>query len=317
MRTSTIVTLVAVFTLVVGAVSVGQVAAQHPAGSCNNANCCAPVQSAGAKASCSAPAVAISLEELTADELKLVKYLADLIEKSDRVEFDAAAFSKATGVSEQVVTAMDQDRIQAGIFAELQSRGFDTSKLSFGGGNCSDFGACSVDANLAGASGDLLKNYQAEKSTSGQTYMAWKAPDFTLPTTSGEEVTLSDYEGKPVAVAILAMHCSHCVETMPMLTKLREKYASDLVILPVVTNVQSVDAVKTWAKGVGVDYPILVSTDKSISTQFKAELVPTVVLINEKGYITKKLVTFQNKSTLDVAFGELTGKSASAASGSR
>ena len=212
---------------------------------------------------------------------------------------------------------MDQDRIQAGIFAELQSRGFDTSTLSFGGGNCSDFGACSVDANLAGASGDLLKSYETEKSASGQTYMAWKAPDFTLPTTSGDEVTLSDYEGKPVAVAILAMHCSHCVETMPMLAKFREKYGSDLVILPVVTNARSTDAVKSWAKALGVDYPLLVSTDKSVSEQFEAQLVPTVILINEQGYVTKKLVTFQSESTLDVAIGELTGKSSPATGGSR
>ena len=233
------------------------------------------------------------------------------------VRFDAAAFSKATGVSEDVVLAMDHDRIQAGIFTELQSRGFDTSNLSFGAGNCSEFGACSVDANLAGASGELLQSYEAEKSTSGQLYMAWKAPDFTLPTTDGREITLSDYEGKPVAVAILAMHCNHCVDTMPMLAKFREKYASDLVILPVVTNARSTEAVKSWAKALGVDYPLLVSTDKSISDQFKAQLVPTVVLINEKGFVTRKLVTFQDESELEVAIGELTGKTASSTGGSR
>ena len=35
-----------------------------------------------------------------------------------------------------------------------------------------------------------------------------------------------------------------------------------------------------------------------------AQLVPTVVLINEKGFVTKKFVTFQNESTLDVAIAE-------------
>ena len=102
-----------------------------------------------------------------------------------------------------------------------------------------------------------------------------------------------------------------------MLAKFREKYASDLVILPVVTNARSIDAVKSWAKALGVDYPLLVSTDKSISDQFKAQLVPTVVLINEKGFVTRKLVTFQDESELEVAIGELTGKTASSTGGSR
>lgn len=315
MKTSTFIGLVAA--VAVGLCAIGFDTAFAQCGdNCSHCAAKASTSTAG-NASCSAPALNISLEDLTADELKLVRYLADLIENSSRVEFDVAAFSKATGLSEDTIYNMDQDRIQAGIFAELASRGFDTSNLSFGGGNCAEFGACSVDANLAGASGELLAGYQAEKAASGRPYIAWKAPDFTLPTTNGGEITLSDYSGKPVAVAILAMHCNHCVDTMPMLAKFREEYASDLVILPVVTNARSIGAVESWAEAVGVDYPLLVSMDKSVSEQFEVRLVPTVVLINEKGFITKKLVTFQDEAALNVAIAELTGKTASATGGSR
>lgn len=262
-----------------------------------------------------ATAVTISLEDLSPDELKLVKHLADLIEKNTRVEFNVASAAEATGLSEEAILGFDEDRIEAGVIAELKARGFDTANISFGGGStCSEYGACSVDANLAGASGDLLASYAAERETDGKSYVAWRAPDFTLPTTDGKEVSLSDYKGRPVALLILATHCNHCVDTMPMLAKLQEKYEKDLVILPVVNNAKSVDAAKSWAKRLKVEYPLLVSTDKSLSKLYKAQLVPTAVLINAKGFVTKKLITYKNEATLDLAFGDLV-KAANGGSG--
>lgn len=197
------------------------------------------------------------------------------------------------------------DKVKA---ASAKSSCASSCAATAGANTCAEFGACSVDRNLMGASGDVLKDYRAERASDGKSYIAWKAPDFTLPTTDGGEVSLSDYQGKPVAVAILATHCNHCVDTAPMLAKLKEKYGNDLAILPVVINASSVDAVQSWAKNVGADYPLLVSTDKSVSEQFKVELVPTVVLINSKGFVTKKLVTFKEQSAIDLAFAELVGR---------
>ena len=45
-----------------------------------------------------------------------------------------------------------KDRLQAGVMAELRNRNFDFAKLESCAGNCAEFGACSVDKNLAGAS---------------------------------------------------------------------------------------------------------------------------------------------------------------------
>ncbi|MCH7548047.1 MAG: redoxin family protein [Candidatus Krumholzibacteriota bacterium] len=312
MKTSLSLTLVVLIALSAVVLGTPDVAAQcGTTAGCGDANC------GMCSAAAAGTAIDFDLGSLTADELKLVNHLADLVEKNKQVIFDVAAFAEATGLSEETIMNIDQDRIEHGLLAELERRGFDTSAIAFGSGNCGEFGACSVDANLAGASGDVLAQYQSEKDADGRSYENWPAPDFTLPSTDGREVSLSDFSGRPVAVALLATHCNHCVETMPMIGKLREKYGDKIEFLPVVTNGKSVDAVAKWAKSVDADYPLLVSTDKSVTEAFKTELVPTIVLIDRNGNITKKLVTFKDQSSIEAAFEELIASGGNVASGSR
>jgi peroxiredoxin len=179
---------------------------------------------------------------------------------------------------------------------------------------CAQFGACSVDKNLMGAKGGELAKYQAEKETNGTIFADWRAPDFTLPATTGEPVSLSSYRGRPVALVLMAAHCNHCVDTVPILNKLSAKYASQgLVVLPVMVN-GSLEGARHWAKTSGAGVPILVAEGKDISKKYETRLVPATFLINADGYVTKKFVTFQSETELDGALGELArnGKASSA-----
>lgn len=272
-------------------------------------------------AACAKAAASLKLDDLRKDEMKLVKYLADQIMDKNRVEFNVTQISKDTGLKPETIAGFDDERIQAAVLLELERRGFDTSTLAFssGGGNCAEFGACSVDKNLMGASGDELARYNEEKATDGKSYIAWRAPDFTLRSTAGGDVSLSDYRGRPVALVLMATHCNHCVDTVPILKELRAKYEStDLVVLPVVVNGKSVKDVKKWAEATAADFPLLVARDKELSKRYETRLVPATFLINEKGYVTKKLVTFKDRDGLDVAFAELVGHDGpSSSSGSK
>jgi peroxiredoxin len=180
---------------------------------------------------------------------------------------------------------------------------------------CAEFGACTIDKNLMGAKSGELAKYTAEKETSGQAFADWRAPDFTLPATSGGEVSLSAYRGRPVALVLMAAHCYHCVDTMPILNKLSAKYASaGLVVLPVMVN-GSIEGAREWAKTTGAGVPILVAKGQDLSKKYETRLVPATFLINGDGYVTKKYVTFQKESDLDVALAELVRAGASSAAG--
>ncbi len=288
------VVILAVVGLMLASISADTAFAQSCAkGTCGHAAC---AKTAGVSTK------AASLDDYSADELKVIKWLADQIVANGMTSFEEEDIAKATGVPVDVIKGFDQDRMQAGVMAELESRNIDLAKLMKSescAGNCAAFGACSVDKNLAGASGAELDEYTTEKNTDGKEFTSWKAPEFTLPTTTGEEVSLADFRGKPVALVLMATHCNHCADTTPILSELQKKYEGELVIVPVMVGARSVKSVKAWARAMKVDYPILVAEGKDLAKAYNARLVPTVFLIDAKGYVTKKFVGFKDKKSLD------------------
>jgi peroxiredoxin len=189
--------------------------------------------------------------------------------------------------------------------AELSRRNFDMTSL---GGNCSKYNACSVDRNLMNATGEELERYKEEVALDGTSFSDRIAPDFTLPNTEGQKVTLSEHRGKNVAVVFLSAHCYHSLDTLPILAELKQEYdEEELAILPVFINSGDVDDVASRAWELDVEYPLLVSEGKEISRLYDSRMVPSTFLIDEQGNLTKKLVGFKDKATLDQAFGELVG----------
>ena len=121
-------------------------------------------------------------------------------------------------------------------------------------------------------------------------------------------MSLSELRGKNVAVVFLSAHCYHSLDTLPLLTELKQKYdAEDLAILPVFVNSGDAEDLASRAWEWDVEYPLLVSEGKEISKAYDSRMVPSTFLIDEQGNLIKKLVGFKDKATLDQAFGEFVG----------
>ena len=254
------------------------------------------------------------LEQYSDDEITVIRHIADQIVERGTIEFtaeDGAVMEEATGLEFETLAkqGLTETRIQMGVLAELQLRRFDISSI-LGASHCARFSACSIDRDLSGADGAELARYEREKAEDGKVYENLAAPDFSLPSTTGETISLSDYRGRPVAVAFLAGHCHHCLQTLPVLDKIQSEYATKgLIVLPVYVNSGSVEDIKTWSERAGLDLPLLVSEegsdDKGLSEDYDFRMVPSVFLIDENGMITRKLVGQKSDAALQRAIAEL------------
>ncbi len=247
---------------------------------------------------------------LSADESKIVAYIVDQVVKNGATNFESDEIEKATGIS---MAGMDELKLRNAALAELGQQECDLA-----GSNCTTFSACSIDGMLNGTAGVELIRYKEEKAEDGKYYKDWTAPGFTLPTTTGSEVSLADFEGQPLALIFLAGHCYHSHQTLAELSDLMKEYESEgLAILPVMVNSGSVETVKNLIARYDTDFPVAVSEGGEISEAYESRMVPTTFLIDGKGMITRKFVGYKSGIELGGAISDFLGKDSVAENTSR
>ena len=118
------------------------------------------------------------------------------------------------------------------------------------------------------------------------------APDFTLVSLDGDQVTLSGLRGRVVVVNFWATWCLPCRTETPALEKSYEQYKdSDAVILGVnLTNQDSIRQVDSFVQEFGLTYPILLDEDGRVGNLYQVRGLPTTFFINREGIIRTVLV---------------------------
>ena len=115
------------------------------------------------------------------------------------------------------------------------------------------------------------------------------APNFDLATLDGRRVKLSDFRGKAVLLNFWATWCSPCKVEMPWFVDLQNKYGSDgLVILGIAMDDSEASKIAEFASEMGVNYPVLLGTDKVSEDYGNVEFLPTSFYINREGRIVGK-----------------------------
>jgi peroxiredoxin len=125
------------------------------------------------------------------------------------------------------------------------------------------------------------------------------APDFVATDMAGNQVRLSDYEGRVVLVNVWATWCAPCRNEMPSMQRLYEALGdTDFEILAV-----SIDAavgqtsaagqpggdLKAFADELGLTFPILHDPEGRIERIYQTTGVPETFLVGRDGLIYKKV----------------------------
>ena len=117
------------------------------------------------------------------------------------------------------------------------------------------------------------------------------APDFTFPGLDGEMIRLSDYKGKVVLVNIWATWCPPCVDEMPSMEKLYQKFKGEnFEILAVSIDEPGLKAVAPFMKKSNLTFPALIDSEGTIKAVYGITGVPESFIIDKQGILIKKIV---------------------------
>ncbi|MGL5773018.1 MAG: TlpA family protein disulfide reductase [Bacteroidales bacterium] len=114
------------------------------------------------------------------------------------------------------------------------------------------------------------------------------APDFTLVSINGEKFSLSDFKGKWVVLDFWGSWCAPCLNGMPQMKSMYDKYKGKLEIIGVACK----DNDDKWRKAVKnneLNWTQLFGDD-SVHIDYAIEAYPTKIVIDPTGTIVYKAV---------------------------
>ncbi|MBM3116454.1 peroxiredoxin family protein [Jeongeupia naejangsanensis] len=127
------------------------------------------------------------------------------------------------------------------------------------------------------------------------------APDVSFTTLEGKEHSLSYLKGQVLLVNFWATSCSGCMQEMPELIKLQQKYGDKgYKTLAIAMNYDVPEYIENYRQRTAL--PFIVSHDKdgSLAKAFgDVALTPTSFLLDKNGKIVKQYVGIPNMEELN------------------
>ncbi|OOZ39548.1 redoxin [Solemya pervernicosa gill symbiont] len=131
----------------------------------------------------------------------------------------------------------------------------------------------------------LLMSLMAAGANAAQLATDTPAPDFTLKSSSGENLKLSEYRGNVVMINFWASWCAPCRQEMPLIDALHQRYEKlGFTVLGINVDSDSSAAIK-WLKEQPVSFPILFDSENSVSQGYQVAAMPSTVMVDRDGKI--------------------------------
>jgi thiol-disulfide isomerase/thioredoxin len=125
------------------------------------------------------------------------------------------------------------------------------------------------------------------------------APDFTLKTLDGKDVSLSSLKGKAVMVNFWATWCEPCKIEMPWMVELQEKYRKDgFEIIGVAMDDSDNKEIAAFAKKMNVNYTILKGSEKVADLYGGLDGLPTNFFLDRNGKVIDSFKGLRSESVI-------------------
>ena len=109
------------------------------------------------------------------------------------------------------------------------------------------------------------------------------AEDFTLSTSKGTKVKLSDYRGKIVFMNFWATWCPPCREEMPAMQRLWQQQKDNGLVILAISLDSDPSIVPGFVKNHGFTFPVLVDPKMSTANAYGVRALPSSFIIDRQG----------------------------------
>lgn len=119
-----------------------------------------------------------------------------------------------------------------------------------------------------------------------------KAPDFSLSSLDGKQVSLSGYHGKPVLLVFWGMGSPQAKQTMPEVQKVYKGLESSGVVVLGINLDGNSEATAKFVKEHNISFPIMAGSEKTFKTAMEYGLrnLPTIFVIGKDGTVKGKII---------------------------
>ncbi len=152
---------------------------------------------------------------------------------------------------------------------------------------------------VSGAGCSLKSSGSASHSVAGELMQDQR---FTLMNLKNEAVSLDQVlsKNKAVLVNFWATWCAYCVEEMPDLVKLQDKYQSRGFTVIAVNVGESAEQATAFQKKMGLNFPVVLDPESSTAEKYGLVGIPVSYLIGSDGKILGEYHGFTPKLVADV-----------------
>ena len=136
-----------------------------------------------------------------------------------------------------------------------------------------------------------------------------EAPDFTIPTIDGGEITLSNLRGKPVVLNLWAIRCPPCRVELPYFDAVAKQNENEVVIVAV--NIEdSISKVKQFFGDSEVSFIVAIDVNAQVAPIYATGYIPTTIFIDSEGIIRYlKVGGFTDEKHLQACVTKIVGES--------
>jgi len=156
------------------------------------------------------------------------------------------------------------------------------------------------------------KDSESESTTkqSSKSNVGSMAADFALNDVNGNSVNFSSLKGKTVLLDFWGTWCGPCIQSIPELKKLYDKFGGSDFEIVSVANDQNINKWKNTVSAKGMNWVNLIDQNEKVCTQYEISAFPSLFLIDKQGdFIAKRTNIYEVEEYLNNNFSGQSSKS--------